>query len=96
VDRVTCEEAFRRLDDYLDRELGTEETRLIEEHLATCAACLQEFTVERSVTDGLRRKLRRAAAPVDLLARIRAKLERAAEEDDGGAERDAPWRAPPS
>jgi anti-sigma factor (TIGR02949 family) len=95
VDRVTCEEAFRRLDDYLDRELSAEETRLIDEHLATCAACLQEFTFERSVTAGLRRKLRRSTAPPDLLARIRAELARAAEaESDPDA--DAPWRAPPS
>jgi predicted anti-sigma-YlaC factor YlaD len=55
MNRVTCEEAFRQLDDYLDRELGAVETRLIEEHLSICGACLREFTFERSVVDGVRR-----------------------------------------
>jgi hypothetical protein len=57
VNRVTCEEAFQWLDDYLDRELGAEETRLIEEQLSICAACLREFTFERSAVDGVRQKL---------------------------------------
>ena len=74
VNRFTCEEAFRRLDDYLDRELAAEELRLIEEHLGDCASCLQEFTYERSVLEGLKGKLRRLPMPEDLLARIQRKL----------------------
>jgi anti-sigma factor (TIGR02949 family) len=83
MNRVTCEEAFRQLDDYLDRELGAVETRLIEEHLSICGACLREFTFERSVVDGVRRKLERVAAPSDLMARISADLARAAEQEGG-------------
>ena len=82
MNRVTCEEAFRRLDDYLDRELGAEETRLIEEHLSICAACLREFTFERSVIDGVRRNLPRVTAPAELLARISAALERTSDTSD--------------
>jgi anti-sigma factor (TIGR02949 family) len=78
VDRVTCEEAFRQLDDYLDRELAPEEMRLIDEHLATCAACLREFTFERSVLNQVRDKLRQVAVPPELLARISAQLGEAA------------------
>jgi anti-sigma factor (TIGR02949 family) len=74
VTRFTCAEAFRRLDDYLDRELAAEELRLIEEHLADCASCLQEFSYERSVLEGLKGKLRRLTMPEDLLARIQRKL----------------------
>jgi anti-sigma factor (TIGR02949 family) len=76
--RVTCEEAFRQLDDYLDRELAAEEMRLIEEHLAICSSCLREFTFEGSVLDGVRGRLRRVAVPPDLLGRISADLARAA------------------
>lgn len=77
MNRVTCEEAFRQLDDYLDRELRAGELRLIEEHLEICAACLREFTFERSVLDGVRRKLREVTAPPELLVRIGAALRNA-------------------
>jgi len=73
-DRKTCEEAFRRLDDFLDRRLSTEETRLVEEHLRICDACTREFAFEASVLSGLKRKLRQLSAPPDLLNRIRAQI----------------------
>jgi hypothetical protein len=47
---------------------------LIEEHLEICAACLQEFTFERSVLEGVRKKLREVTAPPDLMSRIAAAL----------------------
>jgi anti-sigma factor (TIGR02949 family) len=82
LDRSTCEEAFRRLDDYLDRQLSTEETRLIEEHLHECAACSREFVFEASVIHAVRRKLRRLAAPPDLLERITHEISRNAQEGE--------------
>ena len=75
LNRNTCEEAFRRLDDYLDRRLTPEEARLVEEHLQICAACTQEFTFERSVLTGVRRKLRHLQAPPDLLGRVLSQLQ---------------------
>ncbi len=74
LNRTTCEEAFRRLDDYLDRRLGETETRLIQEHLEICAACAHEFTFEASVLIGVRQKLRQLNVPPDLLARIAAQV----------------------
>ena len=74
LDRMTCESAFRRLDDYLDRELSADEMRLVEEHLHICEVCSREFTFEASVIAGVRRKLQAIAAPPDLLARITARL----------------------
>jgi anti-sigma factor (TIGR02949 family) len=84
LDRTTCEEAFRRLDDFLDRRLSPDETRLIEEHLHICAACTREFTFEASVLQGVRRKLRRVTAPAELLSRIAAEVTRAAREAGPG------------
>jgi anti-sigma factor (TIGR02949 family) len=81
-DRATCEEAFRRLDDFLDRRLSAEDTRLIEEHLQICDACTREFAFEASVLVGIRRKLERVAAPPDLLARIAERIARIGEEGD--------------
>jgi anti-sigma factor (TIGR02949 family) len=76
LDRITCEAAFRRLDDFLDRELSPDEMRLVEEHLHVCAACTREFTFEASVLAGVRGKLRSITAPPDLLARISAQISR--------------------
>jgi anti-sigma factor (TIGR02949 family) len=74
LDRKTCEEAFRRLDDFLDRRLDPEETRLVEEHLRVCEACTREFTFEASVLNGVKQKVRQLAAPSELLARILSQL----------------------
>jgi anti-sigma factor (TIGR02949 family) len=68
--RYTCEEAFRRLDDYLDRELSAEETTMVHEHLEICAGCAREFTFEESVLRGVRSKLRQIELPESLQARI--------------------------
>jgi anti-sigma factor (TIGR02949 family) len=70
LNRHTCEEAFRRLDDFLDRRLSPEETRLVKEHLQICDACTREFTFEASVLSGVRRKLRHLEAPPDLLGKV--------------------------
>lgn len=74
VNRFTCEEAFRRLDDYLDRELGADEMAMVREHLETCAACTREFTYEASLVAAVRRKLRRIDVPPDLIDRINREL----------------------
>ena len=39
VDRYGCDEALRRLDDYLDRALTGEEIRRVEDHMSDCLAC---------------------------------------------------------
>ena len=70
LNRYTCEEAFRRLDDYLDRELSAEETVLVNEHLEICAGCAREFNFESSVLRGVRAKLRQIDVPPSLQARI--------------------------
>ena len=72
--RYTCEEAFRRLDDYLDRELSAEEMTLVHEHLDICAGCAREFNFESSVLRGVREKLRQIDLPDSLQARILAAL----------------------
>ena len=82
LDRTTCEETFRRLDDYVDRQLSPDEMRLIEAHLQECAACSREFVFEASVIREVRHKLRRLDAPAALLDRISEQISHAAEEDE--------------
>ena len=74
--RFTCEEAFRRLDDYLDRELSEREMVLVHEHLEICAGCAREFRFEESVLRGVRSKLRQIELPESLQARIQSVLEK--------------------
>ena len=74
LNRYTCEEAFRRLDDYLDRELSTEEMVLVREHLEICAGCAREFNFESSVLKGVGQKLQQIDLPDTLQARILALL----------------------
>ena len=84
LDRYTCDETFRRLDDHLDRELSPEEMRLVEEHLAVCAYCVLEFSFEANVLQEVRSKLHSIRAPQSLvtkvlgaLARVRSEMEEA-------------------
>lgn len=80
VDKLTCEEIFRRLDDFLDRELGPEEMRLVQEHLDTCAQCAHEHRFDRRVLDTVREKVRRIDTPTDLRSRVADALARATKE----------------
>lgn len=73
-DRLTCEDLFRKLDDFLDHELSEAESRLVREHLETCAVCAAEYQFESSVLTNVREKLSRLAAPPDLLARITKRI----------------------
>lgn len=80
LDRYSCEETFRRLDDYLDRQLSPEEERMVRAHLEACASCTAEFTFEASVIKAVREKVSRIAVPTDLAQRISAMIQRAARE----------------
>ena len=80
IDRYTCEETIRRLDDYLDRELTPHEMQLVQEHLELCALCASEYAFEASALARVRDKLQRLPAPAELLAKVSRALERAREE----------------
>lgn len=72
--RYTCEEVFRRLDDYLDRELSDQEIEYLEQHLSVCQVCLREYEFEKSVINTLKSKVNNISAPEDLMTRISARL----------------------
>jgi len=74
LDRYTCLETVRRLDDYLDRELSATETVEVERHLEVCDRCLKRFQFEGAVLDDLRTKLRRVPVPDTLEATLRKLL----------------------
>jgi anti-sigma factor (TIGR02949 family) len=76
LDRYSCLETVRRLDDYLDRELSEAESHEVERHLETCDRCLQRFRFEAAVVEDLRMKLRRVTVPGALESRVRDLLRR--------------------
>ena len=78
LDRLTCEETFRRLDCYVDRELSEAEQSQVREHLDRCAHCAAEFTFEQSVIEEVRRKINQVDVPNDLRERVFERLRRAA------------------
>jgi anti-sigma factor (TIGR02949 family) len=79
VKRLSCEQTFRRLDDFVDRELAPEEAALVRDHLEICAACAREYQFEAGVLDAVKSKLRRIEAPADLLQRISERIRQADE-----------------
>ena len=72
-----CEATFRRLNDYLDRRLPTDERRLVEAHLADCIVCAREYRFEQSVLDNVRSAVRRLDVPPDLSRKVAEQLEAA-------------------
>jgi anti-sigma factor (TIGR02949 family) len=80
LDRYSCEETFRRLDEYLDRQLSAAEERMVRAHLEACASCAAEFVFEASVIRAVREKVSRIAVPSGLAQRISAMIRRAARE----------------
>lgn len=77
LNRFTCEEAFRRLDDYLDRELSETERGKVLEHLEICASCTREFAFERSMIETVKRKMRHIEIPGEVLSRLTTTIARA-------------------
>jgi len=82
IDRYTCEEVVRRLDDYVDRELSPREMQLMRMHIETCAACAQEHAFAVATLRTLKAKLRRIEVPRDLMAHVALRLAEAAAADE--------------
>lgn len=82
IDRYTCEEVVRRLDDYVDRELSAREMQLMWRHIETCAACAQEYAFAMATLRTLKAKLRRIDVPPGLMAHVAERLAEAAAADE--------------
>jgi anti-sigma factor (TIGR02949 family) len=76
IETYDCREAFRRIHDYVDRELAADEIERVRAHLDVCAMCAREFLFEQQVIDDLRARLRRVSAPAGLIATVMSRLDR--------------------
>jgi anti-sigma factor (TIGR02949 family) len=81
--RFSCDEVLGRLDDFVDRALGFEETRRVETHLADCVACAEAAYFESSLIAGIRARLRRITVPSGLRESIHIRLTKETFQGDG-------------
>ncbi len=84
LDRLTCQDTFARLDDYLDRALTVAEMAAVQAHLDDCLACAREYRFEQGVLDDMRAKLAHLEVAPGLLERVRAAVDRAAQDLGAG------------
>ena len=70
----TCNDALKRLNDYLDRELTPRETKSLERHLKMCLECSKKFAFEAEVIKQVRSKLKKVELPEGLMAKLSQSL----------------------
>jgi anti-sigma factor (TIGR02949 family) len=71
---IDCEEALRRLFEYLDAELPGESHREMEQHLEQCRSCFSRVEFEKRL-QAFTTDLGREPVPPELEARIRKVLD---------------------
>jgi mycothiol system anti-sigma-R factor len=67
---IDCEEALRRLFDYLDAELHGEPEREMQQHLERCRTCFSRLEFEKRLKAHVS-ELRSESVPAELQERIR-------------------------
>lgn len=72
---IGCEEAIRRLAQYLDGELGDRKSAEVERHLETCRSCWSQAEFERRLRERLA-DLRRERVSDEYERRIRTLIRR--------------------
>lgn len=70
ADFYSCEEAVKRLNEYLDHEMTAEERVVVLRHLEICRSCLMRFSFEQSLVVSLRQKVSLMCAPPALREKL--------------------------
>ncbi len=65
-----CQEAVKRLTDYLSNELEPAEAETVQSHLAQCKGCFAKFHFEHSLLRTIREKVEHVHAPQTLREKI--------------------------
>jgi anti-sigma factor (TIGR02949 family) len=71
---IDCEEALRRLAEYLDAELHSESQREMQQHLERCRSCFSRVEFEKRLK-AYTAELRHEPVPPEFERRIRALVE---------------------
>ena len=79
---IRCEDAMRKLWDFLDGELAEDEREALKKHLEVCNRCYPAYDFQRAYLDYTRRLATREQAPSELRKRLFTKLLEQAEGED--------------
>ncbi len=74
ADFYSCEEAVKRLNEYLDHEMTPEERIVVLKHLEICRPCLSRFSFEQTLVISLRQKVSVLCMPEALRVKLHALL----------------------
>ncbi|BDI32193.1 hypothetical protein CCAX7_42440 [Capsulimonas corticalis] len=74
IDYYSCEEAIKRLNEYLDHQLTEEERVVVLKHLEICKPCFSRFSFEQNLIVSVRAKLTKICAPQPLREKLRGLL----------------------
>jgi predicted anti-sigma-YlaC factor YlaD len=88
---MRCKEATKQLQLYLDNRLTIDQTRALEAHLVTCAACLNDLKILEEVIYSLQ-TFKVVAEPDDLNAQIMSRVATAASQRNMPSSRFSLWR----
>ena len=74
ADYYSCEEAVKRLNEYLDHEMTDAERVAVLKHLEICRPCLRRFTFEQTLVLSLRQKIGLLCVPPTVREKLSALL----------------------
>ena len=74
ADYYSCEEAVKRLNEYLDHQLTDIERVVVLKHLEICRPCLRRFTFEKTLIISLRQKVAHQCVPFTLREKLHGML----------------------
>jgi len=80
VDFYSCEEAIKRLNEYLDHQLTVDERVVVIKHLEICKPCLSRFTFEQDLIVSIRTKLCGMGMPQPLKDKLKGLLRQSSKE----------------
>lgn len=71
-----CQEAVRRLNDYLSQELLPDEAEEVNRHLSQCRGCFAKFRFEETLLRTIKERIEQVHAPLALRERVLGLLHR--------------------
>jgi mycothiol system anti-sigma-R factor len=71
---MTCEEAVKKLYEYLDKELDIATTEQIDKHMELCRSCCDHMEFEKNIRNLVQQTCIKEKAPVQLRNKIMGKL----------------------
>jgi mycothiol system anti-sigma-R factor len=73
---VNCREAFAKLYEYLDKELGEDDKRQLEQHLEFCSDCLKKYELEEEFNKVIKQKICCQPDVTHLKNRVREQIDK--------------------